>query len=215
MQIRSIQQNNLYTKNTNQLNYKSFNGTLKNSPSFKGNAASQAYNKLTDVLAVGINKIVDTETFAKFTKKVADIGTDNWFPSIIAAEAIWLSGFYALSAYQNPKYEKKQKQTEAVYQTLSSIFCAVGAFSIDKVVNEIMERFAKTFEKNYNQEAMAKLIAKDSEALDKCKNGVKQLKSIVIFTTIYRFVGPVLMNPVANKISGHFQDKANEKKQVK
>ena len=52
------------------------------------------------------------------------------------------------------------------------------------------------------------------QELHKAIRGLKQLKSIVIFALIYRFIGPVLINPIANKISGHFQDKAQEKKKL-
>lgn len=76
MQIRPLQQNNLYTKNSNQLKNNSFNGAPKNSPSFKG-GANDAYDGLTTLLAKGINKLVDTKTFSNITKKVGGLKYKN------------------------------------------------------------------------------------------------------------------------------------------
>lgn len=206
MKTRIVQQNNLPIKNINNSNKSQFNYAYNQQTSFKGNIAQEAYGTLTDVLAKGISKLVDNKVFLDLTKKVGGLKkdfSDSSFPSIIAAESLWLSAFYTISTFKNPKYEKKQKETEAVYQTLVTLFSAWGAFKLDSGVNDIMDNFTKTFEKQ-NEKL-------DLDTLVKCKNGIKLLKSIVIFTTIYRFVGPVVMSPFANKISGYFQNKADAK----
>ena len=232
MQIKNIGLPNQYPRYSfNNSEYKQ-----KNAPSFKG---IYSYNDLTNGLAKGIGRITDAKWFSNLTKKVANLKWKDHkigFPTIIAAESLWLSAFYTISAYKNPKIEKKQKQTEAVYQTLTSIFCAIGAFSIDGIVNKAIDNFSETFQTHYNKDAVntiiqnqikaaekaaksggkivAKSIESESEILKKCVNGIKQLKTIVIFATIYRFIGPVIMNPVANKISGHFQNKAKQKEEA-
>jgi len=41
----------------------------------------------------------------------------------------------------------------------------------------------------------------EEKVMNRRLTGIRLLGPIVIFTTIYRFVGPVLVTPIANKIS--------------
>ena len=164
---------------------------MKSNPSFKG-ASAQAYNKLTDVLASGIGKVVDTKTFSKLSHTLGK--SKKYLPHLIAAESLWLSTFYVLGALKNDKISKEQKKTEVYYQSLVTAFSAIGAYTLDNVVNKGINNFAKTFEK-VNP-------TMDSAAMKNSLNGLKNLKTLVIFATIYRFIGPVLLNPIANKITG-------------
>lgn len=45
------------------------------------------------------------------------------------------------------------------------------------------------------------------------KSGVDKLKTLVIFGLIYRFIGPVVMTPIANKLSAKIKAKRQENKQ--
>lgn len=290
MKINNITQHNLSIKNTNKQNYRQINYN-QTEPSFKGvtgkvsNELSNGvlaktkllYGKLTDTLATGLSKVADTKGFGKITKWLGDPKNEKiGFPLVIAAESIWLSTFYTLSALKNKKVEKKQKETEAIYQTLVAVFCALGAFTIDGLVNNIVKNFQNTFKqvrtdsnievienaiKNINQDNVKKALepiienskkilsnskderiiksakntienafesalktATDSadismvknaikkfmkiDKIDNCAKGISKIKTVIIFATIYRFIGPVIMNPIANKISGHFQNKA-------
>ncbi len=171
------------------------------SPSFKG-VSSQAYNKLTDVLATGIGKVVDTKTFSKLSHTLGK--SKKYLPHLIAAESLWLSTFYVLGALKNDKISKEQKKTEVYYQSLVTGFSAIGAYTLDNVVNKGINNFAKTF-KSVNKNM-------DEQVLNNSLNGLKNLKTLVIFATIYRFIGPVLLNPIANKITGRKKaDKAAPK----
>ncbi len=163
----------------------------RTNPSFKG-AGAQAYNKLTDVLASGIGKVVDTKTFSKLSHTLGK--SKKYLPHLIAAESLWLSTFYVLGALKNDKVSKEQKKTEVYYQSLVTAFSAIGAYTLDNVVNKGINNFAKTFEK-VNP-------AMDSAVMKNSLNGLKNLKTLVIFATIYRFIAPVILNPIANKITG-------------
>ena len=164
--------------------------SVNKTPSFKGSA--QMYNKMTDVLATGIGKVVDTKTFSKLSHTLGK--SKKYLPHLIAAESLWLSTFYVLGALKNDKISKEQKKTEVYYQSLVTAFSAIGAYTLDNVVNKGINNFAKTFEK-VNP-------TMDSAVMKNSLNGLKNLKTLVIFATIYRFIGPVLLNPIANKITG-------------
>lgn len=45
------------------------------------------------------------------------------------------------------------------------------------------------------------------------KSGVNKLKTLVVFGLIYRFLGPVVMTPIANKLSAKIKAKRQEQKQ--
>ncbi len=47
---------------------------------------------------------------------------------------------------------------------------------------------------------------------DKILPGINKLKVLIIFGLIYRFLGPVVITPIANKISSKFFDKKDDKK---
>ena len=159
--------------------------------SFKG-AGSKAYGKMTDVLASGISKIVDTDVFSKMTNTLGK--SKKYLPHLIAAESLWLSTFYVLGAMKNDKISKEQKKTEVYYQALVTAFSAIGAYTLDNVVNKGIDNFSKTFKAaNPNM---------DSVVMKNSLNGLKNLKTLVVFATIYRFIGPILLNPIANKITG-------------
>ncbi|MBR6163037.1 hypothetical protein IKQ26_03980 [bacterium] len=159
--------------------------------SFKGLGAN-AYNKLTDVLAGGISKVVDTNGFAKLTKGLAK--SQKYLPHLIAAESLWLSTFYVVGAMRNDKISKEQKKTEVYYQALVTAFSAIGAYTLDNVVNKGIDNFSKTFK--------AANPSMDPTVLKNSLNGLKNLKTLVVFATIYRFIGPILLNPIANRITG-------------
>lgn len=46
------------------------------------------------------------------------------------------------------------------------------------------------------------------------KSGVNKLKTLVIFGLIYRFLGPVVMTPIANKLSAKLKARKQEKQQT-
>lgn len=171
-------------------------------PSFKGGV----YDKLTDTLAKGIGKVVDTKGFSNLSHGLGK--SKRYLPHLIAAESLWLSTFYVLGAMKNNKISKEQKKTEVYYQGLVTAFSAIGAYTLDSVVNKGINNFAKTFEKV--NPAMDKTMMHNS------LNGLKNLKSLVVFATIYRFIGPVLLNPIANKITGRKKgDKKPEQEKQK
>ena len=45
---------------------------------------------------------------------------------------------------------------------------------------------------------------------DKIIPGINKIKTLVIFGIIYRYLSPVIMTPIANKISAKFFDKKDK-----
>lgn len=157
-------------------------------PSFKGIKPGAA---VTDGIATGVGKIVDTKGFRGFMEWLGK--KEKWFPHLIAAESLWLSAFYMQQTAASKKIEKDQKPAMILNQGITALLCTAGAYVIDGKVNKMLEKFKAVYKKvNPGLE---------QKVLDRKMTAIKLLGPIVIFTTIYRFIGPVLITPVANWIS--------------
>ena len=62
----------------------------------------------------------------------------------------------------------------------------------------------RKFVENFIKSSTANKVLSPGQ-LAKRLDGIKFLKSTVIFSSIYRFLGPVVLTPVANWISNRFQ----------
>ena len=97
------------------------------------------------------------------------------------------------------KIEKDQKPAMIINQGITALACTAGAYLIDGKVNKMLDKFKGVY-KRVNPQM-------EQELLDKRLGAIRLLGPLVIFTTIYRFVGPVILTPVANYISEKIQKK--------
>ena len=100
------------------------------------------------------------------------------------------------------RIEKDQKPAMIINQGITAIACTAGAYIIDGKVNKMLDKF-KVIYKKANPQMSEELLAKRQQA-------IRLLGPLVIFTTIYRFVGPVILTPVANYISEKLPKKADK-----
>lgn len=157
----------------------------KANPSFKG-----AGSAVTEGIAKGVGKIADTNASKRFINWFKD---KNWFPHLIAAESLWLSGFYMQQTAQSKKIEKDQKLPMILNQGITAVLCTIGAYKLDGVINKKLDKYKEVY-KRMNPQL-------EEKVMNRRLMGIRLLGPIVIFTTIYRFIGPVVVTPIANKIS--------------
>ncbi len=172
---------------------KAFDQTKLNksaNPSFKGAGAI-----VTEGIAKGVGKIADTNGFKKFIEWFKD--QKNWFPHLIAAESLWLSGFYMQQTATSKTIEKDQKLPMILNQGITAALCTWGAYGLDGVINKKLDKYKEVYKRMNPQLS--------EEVMNRRLIGIRLLGPIVIFTTIYRFVGPVVVTPVANWISEKIQ----------
>jgi hypothetical protein len=165
------------------------------------NASAQKNNKnvafkgagsaVTEGIAKGVGKIADTKGFRKFIEWFKE--KNQWFPHLIAAESLWLSGFYMQQTAKSKKIEKDQKLPMILNQGITAVLCTIGAYKLDGVINKKLDKYKDVY-KRMNPQL-------EEKVMNRRLTGIRLLGPIVIFTTIYRFVGPVLVTPIANKIS--------------
>ena len=190
-------------------------------PSFKG-----AGGQVTELIAQGIGKIGETNSARKFINWFAK--KDNWFPHLIAGESLWLSGFYMQQTAKSKKIEKDQKLPMMLNQGITAVLCTLGAYKLDGLIKDKLDVYKEVYKKmNPEMEAkskpfadLLKKYANDKNMLKALKNdkkyetirkayyqwdnkmmGIRLLGPVVIFTVIYRFIGPVVITPLANKLS--------------
>ena len=170
--------------------YDKASGKAQSTPSFKGAGAL-----VTEGIAKGVGKIADTNGFKKFIEWFKE--KNNWFPHLIAAESLWLSGFYMQQTAKSKSIEKDQKLPMILNQGITAGLCTVGAYGLDGVINKKLDKYKEVYQKMNPQ------LTK--EVMNRRLIGIRLLGPIVIFTTIYRFVGPVVVTPIANWISEKIQ----------
>lgn len=149
------------------------------------------------------------------------------------------SGAYMKATLSNPEFDKKNAVTLAINQALGFLVPTVAAYTIDSA----MGNFNKAIEYKYSaiqekklapvikdiESKIAKLGAgaeKEIEALNKQKanelaklskrlRGCRTGMSIIVFTTVYRYLAPVLITPVANKAGNWFNSWLEKRREAK
>lgn len=130
------------------------------------------------------------------------------------------SSAYMMSTLRKKDFDKKNANTLAINQGLGFVVPTVAGYT----VNAGMAKFNKDIEYNYSaiqERKLAKkiLTAKEAEAAKKALSnrlkGFRTLISIVTFTTIYRYLAPVAITPVANKFGNWLNNKIEKRKQAK
>ena len=120
-------------------------------------------------------------------------------PHLIAGESIWLTGFYANETRRSKDIEKEQKLPLVLNQVITTGFCTAGAYGFDGTIKNKMTDLQAIYKKlNPNL---------PKEVIESKLTGIKLLAPVVIFTVIYRFIGPVVVTPIANAISNKIQNR--------
>ena len=72
-------------------------------------------------------------------------------------------------------------------------------YTFDKKMDKTVENFIKKY----------KTLNKGGINLEKQAKGIDIAKKLIIFDTMYRFIAPVLVTPLANHIGNKMQEKKN------
>lgn len=218
MKINNIANNYNFNSLSQKRNNKTFNSSsalLKadntvSSPSFTGKpkwmeAVSQFESEQLSKL---YSKMADTGLIKKISGSLAK--SNNSFTHLMVLDSAILSTFYTISALINPKIKKEQKPQMVINDALTFGVSATGSYLLDGKVTNYVEKLTEAyFEKNKD---FYKNV--DKSVIENTKTGINKIKTLVIFGMIYRYFGPVLVTPLANKISSKFFDgKAKEKTQ--
>lgn len=185
------------------------------SPSFKANLNSllkadiaekgkrwnqKTANVVYDTIATLMGKVIDTKQYKNFINWFKDT---NFMPHLIAGESIWLTGFYANETRKSKSIEQEQKLPLILNQVITTALCTAGAYLLDGKIKNKMTDLQVVYKK-LNPNAPKKIT-------ESKLTGIKLLAPVVIFTVIYRFIGPVIVTPIANLVSNKIQNNNKNK----
>lgn len=142
-----------------------------------------------------LSKSKPLQKFAKF------LSTKNAFTHLLVLDSALISGTYMLRTIKNKKIEKEQKPAMLINDALVWGFSTSCTYLLDSKLNKLAEKTIDKFVKANKGSAHV------MEHLDDYVKGIKNIKSLVIAGFIYRYVGPVIMTPIANKISKKVMEK--------
>lgn len=162
----------------------------------------RVYDKGTDVIANGLGRLLQKDfvynAIEKSSKKKLLMN------HLMTVGSTILSGFYVIRTLGNKDLEEKKKKTLAINQTLVFLLSTITCYTVDSWINSKVNTFANQFE------AVNKKYILDEKKLVAYRKGVHPASKVLVFDTIFRFLAPVFLTPVAN----HLGNKLNDKKEA-
>lgn|SRR5574344_472821 len=214
--------------NNNQCKKPSFNGLLHVDMNAESKLMSPI-DKKYDQLSAWIGKhftsyFIDSKPMNWMADKLKN--SKNLYQHCLTVGSAITSGMYMYRTLVNDKMDKDRRNTLAVNQGLTFGISTIMAYSLDNFLNKwwnkVTAKFAgyqigdKTFYKDYVEmskkapkevkEALKErslyttLTEKESQLLKNRLEGMKALKTMVIFGLIYRYFVPVVVTKPANII---------------
>ena len=220
MKISSISTINYSQNLKNNFNSKESlnNQIITSNPNFKG---SNEAGWLTKMLAKTYGKfMLNNSTARKFSKKLTDIDKKDASRHFQVVGSAVTSSAYMVSTLKSKDIEKKNGRTLAINQGLGFIIPTIAAYTVDSLLGG----FNKTLEYAYSGKVRkkiseAKMTQKEAdiamEQLSRRLKGFRALMPIVTFTMIYRYIVPVAITPLANKMGNWLNAKLDKEENTK
>lgn len=166
---------------------------------------NQTYHKLMNPLeeniAEGLANLLQTKASKKLIKKTEAHPkfNENLVSHLIVIGSTLLSGFYVLKTLQNDKLDDKKRKTLAINQAAVFTLSTIMAYTFDNIITKKTNKIKKRFEK----------LNLGNPKLEDHIKGIEIAKKIIIFSTMYRFIAPVIVTPIANAIGNKLNNKKN------
>ena len=201
------------------------NKEISNNPSLTSNISFQKGEKevgwLTKILAKTYGKFMLNNNPARnLSKKLTEIDKKDASRHFQVVGSLVTSSAYMAATLKNKDIEKKNGRTLAINQGLGFIIPTIAAYTVDSLLGS----FNKTLEYAYSGKvrkriAEAKITQKEAdianEQLSRRLKGFRALMPIVTFTMIYRYIVPVAITPLANKMGNWLNAKLDKKEETK
>ena len=209
---------------------------ITNEISFKGTKSSGAFNRLFSSIRNGYRKVktkvrdILANTYGKFmlnngkSRKVAEflnnMDKNDASRHFQVVGSLVTSSAYMAATLKNKDIEKKNGRTLAINQGLGFVIPTIAAYTVDS----LLRNFNKTLEYDYSGKVRRKVeLSKMSQAeadaaiekLSKRLKGFRTLMPIVTFTMIYRYIVPVAITPVANKVGNWLNEQLEKSENSK
>ncbi len=157
-----------------------------------------AYDKVTDFIAKSLGKVLDTKTAVNIIEKTKK--SKYLVANLNAAASVVVSGFYIKKTLGNDKLDPEKKKTLAINQAVVWGVATVLGYSMNGAVSKEIDKVVEKFD-TLNKHNVDKIN------LGKYKNGIKVASQLMIFDMVYRYLAPVVVTPIANRIGQRLQEK--------
>ena len=157
-----------------------------------------AMDKMTDGVATVLGKVANSDAFIKGMEKIGE--SPNLMAHLSTASSAVTTGLYIYKNLTDKKKTKNERITMALNQALTFAvstaitYTAIGA--LNKVSKSICGKFG---------EAVAKR-GYDAKKVDTLKTGAKAAIDLVVCSSINRYLSPVAVTPIANKLGAKVTD---------
>lgn len=169
-----------------------------------GGSAEAKVGPIKHLLSKAVAAIMNNKHAQKLFTKTAKSDV-NIVQHLSAAKGVLISGMYAYRTLTNDKLEPERKRTLAVNQIAVSAVSTILGYTFSVGANKKIDKFAEKFmAANMN-------TVKDAGKMGSLISGIKAASSLMIFSTVYRYLSPVLVTPIANKIGAIINAKHAEK----
>lgn len=118
------------------------------------------------------------------------------FSHLIVLGSTLMSGFYVAKTLTNEKLDEQKKQTLAINQIAVFVASTIMAYTFDDMISKKTDAIKEEF----------KRINEGKPRWEDHLKGIEAAKKIMIFTTMYRFIAPVLVTPLANYIGNKLNE---------
>ena len=204
LEQKPIQQND-NVNNQDKATEVSFKGKVPKKPSWFTKKMAKWYGK----------PLIESDKMAKASEKLGK-WSDKTTQHMATLGSLITSSVYVQRTLSNKDMDSDRKKTLAVNQALCFFVPTAASYSVDSLINNWVKNKGYRFtglQKHLIAKAKAegKDVSAMTESLGNRIKGVRILATLATFTLIYRFLTPVLITPIANKIG----DKLNEKSQAK
>lgn len=172
--------------------------------SFSGaQADGKKVGVIKNLLSKGIAAVMNNKHAQKLFDKTAKSDA-NIVQHLSAAKGVLISGMYAYRTLTNDKLDPERKRTLAINQIAVSAVSTILGYTFSVGANKKIDKFAEKFmAANLN-------TVKDVHKMNSLIGGIKAASSLMIFSTVYRYLSPVLVTPIANKIGAAINAKHAE-----
>lgn len=180
--------------------YNSKSQPKSSNPNFTGLINNKVYNAIESTAIGGCKRLVNNKSVEKLITSTSKYKkfTDNLTSHLIVLGSTLLSGFYVLKTLKNKDLDEDKRKTLAINQGLVYGASTIMAYTFDgwarKKFNKIFDKFEK-----YN-------AGEDVAKMAKWKSGFGLARTIIIVDTVYRFIAPVIVTPLANYIGNKLQE---------
>jgi hypothetical protein len=185
-----------------------------NTPNFKGanfnsvkkvwTSAKDSFNKGYDkmvedvIIDKALKPIVNSNVMTKLVDKTAHI--DSMASHMSTAGSFVTTATYAnrtLKTFNQDEEQKKRAKTLALNQVMVTGVSTLGAYTFNKQLDKLSKNLGYKF-REANQ---------GNPKLTTRMQGFNIAKQLLIFSVMYRYVAPVIVTPLASKISKCFENR--------